>query len=220
MFVNCEQAILEACPQLRLGHLQAKVVVCDSSDRFWQVAEPILQARAELDASDIRQTPVLAEARKAYKALGQDPSRYRLSAEALNRRMMKKQSLYRISNLVDLINLLSLQTAYSIGGFDLAKIQGSVSLRKGTADDVYAAIGRGALNIKHLPVLVDQIGPFGNPSSDSERTCINTATQSVWLVFYDFGANDSLEASLVLAQKYLKEFAQAEELHCDIQICK
>ena len=94
MFVNCEQAILEACPQLRLGHLQAKVVVCDSSDRFWQVAEPILQARAELDASDIRQTPVLAEARKAYKALGQDPSRYRLSAEALNRRMMKKQSLY------------------------------------------------------------------------------------------------------------------------------
>lgn len=217
MFVDYDSEILAACPALRLGHIQASVKAHDSVPEFWQMAEPILSVCAEMDASGIRALPALAEARAGYKALGQDPSRYRLSAEALLRRLMKKQGLYRISNLVDVINLLSIQTAFSIGGFDLDKIQGTVVLRKGLAEEAYTAIGRGRLNISHLPVLVDQIGPFGNPSSDSARTSIQGKTRRIWLVIYDFGANQSLPETLELAQKYLRDFAQAEEMLCEIQ---
>lgn len=38
---------------------------------------------------------------------------------------MRGLELYRIDTLVDLINLVSLRTGYSIGGFDAGKIQGN-----------------------------------------------------------------------------------------------
>ena len=83
-----------------------------------------------------------------------DPNRYRPAGEALSRRILKGQPLYRIDTLVDLINLLSLKTGYSIGGFDDEQIKGDLVLGIGVADEKFAAIGRGQLNIEGLPCTV------------------------------------------------------------------
>jgi len=66
---------------------------------------------------DIKKQPVIAATREAYKRCGKDPGRYRPSAEALRRRLMRGIALYQIDTLVDLINLVSLRTGHSIGGF-------------------------------------------------------------------------------------------------------
>lgn len=80
-------------------------------------------------------------------------TRYRLSSEALMRRVVKGMELYHINNIVDLVNLVSLESGMSIGGYDADKIAGSAILSIGEKKgEPYEAIGRGELNIAGLPV--------------------------------------------------------------------
>jgi hypothetical protein len=107
---------------------------------------------------DINKRIAIAATRRVYKALGKDPNRYRPSAEALCRRIVRDIPVYRVSLLVDIINLVSIRSGFSIGGFDLTKIQGDLRLGVGTAEDEFEAIGRGLLNIEGLPVYRDAVG--------------------------------------------------------------
>ncbi len=75
-------------------------------------------------------TPIFAT-RQAYKRLGKDPNRYRPSAEALRRRILRGLPLYKIDTLVDIVNLVSIRSGYSIGGFDADKIVGGLELGVG-----------------------------------------------------------------------------------------
>lgn len=204
--------IRRACPHLRLGCFSARVKIQPTPDALWQEVAPLLNSKAHLDTAGIHAIPALGAARQAYKALGQDPSRYRLSAEALHRRLMKEQGLYQINNTVDIINILSLETGFSIGGYDLSKLEPPLRLEKGRADMDYQALGRGKLNIAHLPVLCDRMGPFGNPSSDSVRTCVDSKTQQLGLVFFDFGGQAELEPALERTQALLETYAEAQEV--------
>lgn len=217
MFIDIHPEILQACPELRLGHLTAQVTIAPSPDGFWEMADQLLKEKAALSADDIRKQPVIAAARTAYKALGADPSRYRLSAEALHRRLMKDQGLYHLANVVDVINLVSLQSGFSIGGYDADEIAKPVQLRIGTAEDEYDPIGKSSLNVAHLPVLVDGEGVFGNPTSDSEHTGIRPDTRSIWLVYFDFGGHVVLEETLETTCQLLQDFAQAENVDYDVQ---
>ena len=60
--------------------------------------------------------------RIAYKKLGKDPSRYRLSSESLAKRVVKGMDLYKVNNVVDINNLISLESFYSVGTYDLSKL--------------------------------------------------------------------------------------------------
>lgn len=217
MQIDIHPEILRTSPELRLGHLTASVEMAPSPAGFWGMADTLLQEKSHLSADEIRKIPAIAAARTAYKALGQDPSRYRLSAEALHRRLMKDQGLYQLANVIDIINLASLQSGFSIGGYDLDEIEPPVLLRPGSADDVYEAIGRGGLNIANLPVLTDTDGPFGNPTSDSVRTAIRPDTRQIWLVFFDFGGQSLLEATLETTCDWLQDYAGAEDVEYDVQ---
>lgn len=205
--IQLSEQIRQLLPQLRLGLLTAEVKVVESPAILWHKAERLLAEKKALSAEAVRQIPALAAARQAYKALGQDPSRYRLSAEALHRRLLKGQGMYRISNVVDIINLVSLSSGFSIGGYDTRKIQGQISLQVGMPEMEYRALGRGELNISHLPVLVDQAGAFGSPTSDSVRTAIETESTQIALVFFDFGHQPELTAAMQEAVNGLHEFA-------------
>jgi len=215
--ITVSETVLKACPALRLGLLGAEVQIEASPEAFWQETESLLVEKAAWDNTLIHALPPLNAARRAYKALGQDPSRYRLSAEALHRRLSKGQGLYRINNCVDIINRVSLETGYSIGGYDLTKVLPPVHLERGQREMVYSALGRGLLNIEALPVLCDALGPFGNPSSDSERTCIGPETQHLGLVFFDFGGQAELEPALALCARLLQTWAQAQNLQTRIE---
>ena len=200
------------CPNLQLGCIAAKVELQAKNELLWQKMMDLYASKKDLPMENIKDIPAIQSSRMAYKALGKAPSRYRLSAEALHRRIVKEQDLYQISNVVDIINLMSVRSGFSIGGYDLEKIQGDILLDLGQVNEPYQAIGRGNINIENLPVFRDDLGAFGSPTSDSTRTCITDKTRQVLLVFLNFGGHSHLQNSIEETSGLLKDFAAGEEI--------
>jgi DNA/RNA-binding domain of Phe-tRNA-synthetase-like protein len=130
------------------------------------------------------EVPGVADARNLYKALGLDPTKTRPSSEALLRRALKGQTLYRISSLVDALNLSSLREQLPFGLYDLDRVEPPVTLRQGEPGEGYEGIRKGVVHVEGRPVLVDARGPFGNPSSDSARTMIRRETTRALITCY------------------------------------
>ncbi len=125
-----------------------------------------------------------ADARTLYKGLGLDPTKTRPSSEALLRRALKGQTLYRISTLVDALNLSSLREQIPFGLYDLDHVVPPVTLRRGGPGEGYEGIRKGWVSVDGRPVLVDARGPFGNPTSDSARTMIRLETTRALVTGY------------------------------------
>jgi DNA/RNA-binding domain of Phe-tRNA-synthetase-like protein len=215
--ISIGENIKACCPKLRLGYIEAEVVVTDSSGVFLQKMEAKIQQIAQsLDIEKISKIPTIAASRKGYKACGKDPARYRLSAEALLRRVVSGKGLYQISNVVDQLNLVSISTGYSIGGYNADQISGDITLGIGRANEPYTGIGRGELNIEFLPVFRDANGAFGTPTSDSSRTEVSNSTTRFLMIILDFESDNLLDEALLMAQKLLLKYCSAENL--DIRI--
>ncbi len=211
--IGIEQEIRTKVPKLRLLSLECDVKVEESSSGLSRILDETCQKlRSTLSLETIRQIPAIRDSRIAYRAAGKDPARYRLSAEALMRRVVKGEELYRISNVVDLLNLVSLNTGFSIGGYDSSKITGTVRFGIGGTNELYTGIGRGLLNIEGLPVFRDDDGAFGSPTSDSLRTCVDSGTQRFLMIIIDFGGSSELDAAGAMAASFLRQFAGGDNL--------
>jgi DNA/RNA-binding domain of Phe-tRNA-synthetase-like protein len=138
--------------------------------------------------------------------LGKDPSRYRPSAEALTRRVVNGKGLYWINNVVDLLYLVSLESGFSIGGYDAEKIEGDVWFGIGKEDEPYQAIGRGQLNIADLPLFRDNLGAFGSPTSDSLRTMVTAETTEFLMIIIDFSGRQDLDTAEHRAIELFEKF--------------
>jgi DNA/RNA-binding domain of Phe-tRNA-synthetase-like protein len=181
---------LEIAPELagrvRLGVLELEGVTVGEAD-------PALAAEIEAYAAELRalhgdgksaDVPGAADARALYKALGLDPTKTRPSSEALLRRVLKGEALYRINTLVDAMNLCSLRAQLPFGLYDRDRIEPPVVLRKGTAGESYEGIRKAAVNVEGRPVLADARGAFGNPTSDSARTMVTLQTRAALVTVY------------------------------------
>ena len=207
--ISVAEELKKKVPELTLSCIECDVYVMETNDVLWdQIRKKIKEISATLKTEDISKIPAIAASRKAYKACGKDPARYRLSAEALLRRVVKRKELYQVNNVVDVLNLVSISTGYSIGGYDAAKIDGKVIFNIGSAADPYEGIGRGRLNIEFLPTFRDRQGAFGTPTSDSERTAVTSETKRFLMVIIDYGAGD-LKQATELATGLLERFAYA-----------
>ena len=178
---------------------------------LWNEIDEVTKHIASLPIDTIKTNENINATRKAYKQFGKDPNRYRPSAEALRRRIVRELGLYKINDLVDLINLVSLESGYSIGGFDADKISGiSLELSVGTAEDVFEGIGRGLLNIEHLPLYRDAIGGIGTPTSDEERTKITLETTTLLMLINGYAGKEGLEQYAQRSIDLLKKYCAAE----------
>lgn len=123
-------------------------------------------------------------ARALYRRFGIDPTRHRPSSEALLRRVRRGDPLPRINSLVDVANVISLRLQVPIGLYDLAAVEGPLQVRLGREGESYLGIGKARVNVAGRICVADSIGPCGNPSADSERTKITTATErAAWIFF-------------------------------------
>jgi DNA/RNA-binding domain of Phe-tRNA-synthetase-like protein len=211
----CISAELKSrCPKLKLGCIIADVTVAESDIGLTaEINKRIETIRLSTIINEISKIPAIEASRKAYKACGKDPARYRLSAEALLRRVVSGKGLYEINNVVDQLNLVSITSGFSIGGYDASQIQGDVSFGIGKADEPYSGIGRGALNIENLPVFRDQLGAFGSPTSDSQRTEVTSQTCHFLMILIDFGNAPHLEDAKQLAILFLKKYCMATNIN-------
>ena len=79
---------------------------------------------------------------------------------------------------------MSLREQLPFGLYDLDRVKPPVVLRKGNAGEGYEGIRKGFVNAEARPVLVDTVGPFGNPTSDSARTMITLESCNALVVAY------------------------------------
>ena len=191
--VRIDGELKEKCPRVALACVTAEVEAGGTpegleqelracEEKILKLAEP----KAALESAAIMAT------RAAYKALGKDPARYRGSAEALLRRVIAGKGLPRINNVVDVINLVSVESRLPVGLYDSANVEGGIVFRAGRAGETYKGIGKYDLNLEGLPVFCDEIGPHGSPTSDSERTMVTEATRRVIAIIISFSGTETL----------------------------
>ena len=207
------EAIKNKLPDLVLGCIECDVVIFEENMELWHEINMVCEAIASsAELSEVGSHPAIKASRIAYRACGKDPARYRLSSEALMRRVVKGNDLYRINNVVDLVNLVSLKTGMSIGGYDAEKISGPVIFDIGAKNEPYEAIGRGDLNIEFLPVFRDGISAFGSPTSDSVRTSVTATTMRFLMVIVGFSGEDHTTEVVDLSLNLLRKYAQADHI--------
>lgn len=211
--IKVSQEIKEACPIFAGAGIYATVKNSAYSEGLWAEINAFTEELTAMTQIDhIKLQPMIAATREAYKRCGKDPGRYRPSAEALRRRLLRGIPLYQIDTLVDLVNLVSLRTGYSIGGFDADKIEGIfLELGVGKADELFEGIGKGCLNIEGLPVYRDAIGGIGTPTSDHERTKMNIDTAYILVLINGYSGKEGLKEAVEMTQRLLSNYAEAKE---------
>ena len=81
--------------------------------------------------------------RRAFRAFGANPTKYRSAAEALLRRLTKKGDIPSIIGLVDLANMVSIRYALPMAAFNTGSIQGPVTVHFSNGSEWFAPLGRG-----------------------------------------------------------------------------
>ena len=209
---------LKACaPDLVLGCVSAQVSVEKHNEALWQeIDQHLAHLIASIKPEQTNSIPQIAAMRSAYKALGKDPSRYRGSAEALLRRVLPGKGLYRINSVVDINNLLSLESLNPAGTYDQEKITPPIELRIGTAGESYKGIGKDLINIESLPVFADRAGAFGSPTSDSERAMVSMETKKILMIVFSFTGPEGLERWMQRAGELLWRYSGGDMIETSV----
>lgn len=205
-------------PGAMLGVVRYVVDVKKSDERLLSYFDKtVKEIGSRYEMSEIAEIPHIRETREAYKALGKSPSQYRNAAEAMLRRIVKGNGLYKINNVVEINNLISIRSGYSVGSYDKHALKGEIELRPAPAGERYEGIGKSDLNIENLPVLFDEEGAFGNPTSDSKRAMIQEGKREVMSVIYAFHLEqEELEKWLAEYRKLLEQFTDATAIQTEI----
>ena len=211
MKITIKKEVSNILPLFNIHAFTMDVKVEDSTIIDEKIKELEKSINEKYSLEQVLQIPSIKNARDSYKKLGKDPSRYRLACESLFRRLVKGNGLYRVSNVVDAGNVLSIELAKSTAVLDYDKLQGDIHIRIGTNDDIYYGIGRGLINVTNIPLYVDEVSPFGSPTSDTERTSITDATTKILLMVICF---DELDKDIIeeISLNTFKKYAYAKNI--------
>jgi DNA/RNA-binding domain of Phe-tRNA-synthetase-like protein len=188
---------------------------------LWLEGATVIEHDHRLDAplasaeAAIRMHPPeeVASVRSMYRRVGLDPTKNRPSSEALLRRVRRGEPLPRINSMVDVCNWCSLEFQLPYGLYDADRIDGDVELRLGRPGESYPGIRKDEVHVAGRMALVDRQGPFGNPTSDSARTMVTTATRrALVLVFAPHELGEQRLASVLEAtSRRMAEFTGCRE---------
>ena len=201
-------------PATRVGCLQYRVKVEKKNEELWEYLKKDIFRKTTDEIFDygVNEIPNIKESRAAYKAFGKDPSRYRVSSEALIRRIGQGKGLYEVNTVVDVNNLISIESGFSAGSYDVEKLGDRLVFRIGKKGETYQGIGKDEVNIEALPVLSDEEGAIGSSTSDSRRAMITEDAREVLTLIYSFSDNQDLEKAMESGKKYLEAYAKAEDI--------
>lgn len=213
MKIKIDDQLYSVYPDIRLGLLQFQADVKESDKNFWECMNHTVLPKVQktIEGKQWNEIPGVKGSRAAYKAFGRNPGRYRVSSEALLRRVRRGDALYTINSVVDVNNLLSIESGLSVGSYDLDQIHGTITFRKAEKGEGYTGIGKDFLDMENMLVLADEEGIFGGSMSDSTRAMVKEQTKNVLLVLYCFEKDIDLLALLEKAQVYFQRFADAKD---------
>jgi len=107
---------------------------------------------------------------------------------------------------------------HSVGSYNIDNLKPPVVFRIGKQGESYKGIGKEIVNIADLPLFADEVGPFGSPTSDSERAMITLDTKKVIIVVISFTGQDRLKGQLQRTVNLLCDYANASREEIEIAI--
>ncbi len=213
MDIVIADSLKEIWPETALGILEYEAEVVKSPAALLNAFDDIIdELSEEYCMEDIAKLPHIDSTRKAYKALGKNPSEYRNAAEAMLRRVVKSSGLYHINNVVEVNNLISISSGYSIGSYDVSEIHGQVVYKRAEDGLHYAGIGKNSVNIGAIPTLHDDEGAFGNATSDSQRAMIKEGKRSIASIIYSFDGTEGMSVWMDKFEEKLKGYCGVSEV--------
>ena len=190
MKLTISNALLERLPHFSISAYTftlTKKEVEKQSDAVTSLFQQLTKTyRSKYQLEDVVTIPRIKHIRDGYKKLKKDPSHTRPACEALLRRILKYGEIYRLGDVIDIGNYISLLLMKSVCMVDADAIEGDIFIRIGTKEDYYEGIHRGILNVENLPLYEDAISPFGNPTSDTLRTAITSKTKHILVMLIHF----------------------------------
>jgi len=173
-------------PNVKLAVLEADgVEVAPADEPLAHLLEGVCDRKLrEFTVETLAEAEPTRAVRAMFRAWDMDPSKYRPSSEALLRRVVQGKGLYRVSNVVDIGNLSSIETGWPLGCYDRSKIRPPLAFRHGTPGEAYEGIGKRVWHLEGRPVLADPDGPFGSPISDSTRSMITGEAREILVAIY------------------------------------
>ena len=209
MKIEIDKQLFSVYPEIRLGLLHFLADVKESDNVFWEYMnnDVLPKVRSSIEGKEWSEISGIRGSRAVYKAFGRNPGRYRVSSEALIRRVRRGDELYHVNSVVDVNNLISVESGLSVGSYDLSNIHGTITLRKAEKGEGYTGIGKDFLDLENMLVLSDDDGIFGCSMSDSTRAMVTNDTKDILVVIYCFENDIDLEALLHNAQEVFRKFA-------------
>lgn len=212
--ITIDKNLYSIYPEIRLGCMRFRAVIKDPDSRFWthMDSEILPQIRKDIEGKEWSEISGIKGSRAVYKAFGRNPSRYRVSSEALLRRVRRSDNLYHINSVVDVNNLISVKSGLSVGSYDLGNIHGPITFRKAEQGEGYTGIGKDFIDMENMLVLADEESIFGSSMSDSTRAMVTENTKDVLVVVYCFEDDINLEELLVEGENAFVSFADITDI--------
>jgi len=199
--------------KLVLGVVKAKVKVEKKNEEIWGKLEAkFKEVEVQYKTAKVPEITPIKAVIDTYKSLGLKVSDYKGSNEALLKRAIGGKGIYQINNVVEANNLVSIVSLRSVGSYDLSKLSGDVEFRAGREDETYPSTSKKALKLAKLPVLCDATGPFGSPTSDSERALITETTTELMTVIFSFDGEENLQAQMEQMGELLRTYAAGQDI--------
>lgn len=199
--ISLDKALFQTNDQFKIGIIHYTKIVVSESPQMIKGRTQLYQENLylELQENPVTQREGIAEWRAVWKSFGADPNRYRHSAESLMRRISKQNYLTPFHSAVDLNNFFSLLYEIPIGIYDMEKLVGDIEISLGHEETGYEGLNGRYNSLNKILYSKDQVGAFGSPFVDSQRTAVTEETTEAIQIFYLRPSIDESECQQLLA---------------------
>ncbi|MHA2426016.1 MAG: B3/B4 domain-containing protein [Candidatus Thorarchaeota archaeon] len=174
---------------LKIGLIGLDALSVEPSKDEWQEYEASVfeKIRSSISLDIVKDDFLFRSYRDMYWKYGMDPTKTRVSSEAVLRRIVNGLNLWRVSNLVDVINLASAYHKIPIGLVDAAKVKGNLRIRVAKKGEIFVRIGGAEKECRGREIVLsdsEKIICFGYATHDSDSTRITNDTKQAHVILY------------------------------------
>lgn len=161
------------------------------------------QIRQQWTGKSYKDDPILTGFRDLHSRVGRSNRDYVASPEALRKLFLEKGRFPHINTVVDIYNLVSLQSGLALGAHDMGKVQGNITLRLTNGTETFIPLGTNE-PVKIFPGEYSYIDDGNNVICrmevlQVEPTKVTLETQDIFLI---------IQGNTVTEDKYVQTVAE------------
>lgn len=215
MKFSADKAIFEKFQGVTLGVVIAKGMnnAGGASEIQKKLREEEKRIRENFFLETLNSHQNIAPWRAAYVAFGAKPKEHRSSVENLYRLVLEGKEVRHVNTLVDIYNLISLKYMLPVGGEDLDKMQGDISLTfAGMNEPAILLLGDKEPRVPHKGEVIykDDLGAICRRWNwrEAERTKLTKQTTGAVLVIETIAPTlkEELKAALDELAELIKQY--------------